>query len=76
MLNRGGLRKLGVFHSAGDASGFSGSLQLFFGDDEDRFGGLFLEVLLHFQSTKPVSYYHGFCFPETQDNKLARKFPF
>lgn len=39
-------------------------------------GACFLEFLLRFQSTKSVSYCHGFCFPETQDNKLARKFPF
>lgn len=33
-----------VFYNAEDASGFSGFLQLFFGDYEDRFGVLFFGV--------------------------------
>lgn len=44
LLNKRGIRKTVVFHNTGGASGFSGSLQFFFGDYEDRFGVLFFGV--------------------------------
>lgn len=56
LLNKGGIRKTAVFHNTEDASGFSGSLQLFLGDYEGRVGVLaFLRFLLSSQSMK-------FCF--------------